>query len=52
MVTLRRCAVLNALRGKSTVDEALRVTLDERRRLTEGEAGTETTSVAERGSSA
>jgi type IV pilus assembly protein PilB len=38
MVTLRRCALLNAMRGKSTIEEALRVTLDERRRPGEGEA--------------
>jgi type IV pilus assembly protein PilB len=32
MITLRRCALLNAMRGKSTIEEALRVTLDDRRR--------------------
>jgi hypothetical protein len=32
MITLRRCALLNAMRGRSTVEEALRVTLDDRRR--------------------
>ena len=32
MITLRRCALLNALRGKTTIEEALRVTLEERRR--------------------
>ncbi|MCC7137922.1 MAG: Flp pilus assembly complex ATPase component TadA [Planctomycetes bacterium] len=45
MVTLRRCALLNALRGKSTIEEALRVTLDERRRT--AEPGTEATAEAE-----
>jgi type IV pilus assembly protein PilB len=29
MITLRRCALLNALRGKTTVEEVLRVTLGE-----------------------
>jgi type IV pilus assembly protein PilB len=32
MMTLRRSALLNALRGKTTIEEALRVTLDDRRR--------------------
>ena len=32
MITLRRCALLNAMRGRTTIEEALRVTLDERRR--------------------
>ena len=32
MVTLRRCSLLNAMRGRTTIEEALRVTLDERRR--------------------
>jgi type IV pilus assembly protein PilB len=32
MITLRRCAVLNAIRGKTSVEEVLRVTLDDRRR--------------------
>jgi type IV pilus assembly protein PilB len=47
MITLRRCAILNALRGKSTIDEALRVTLDDRRRPTGGDAGPESTAEAE-----
>ena len=46
MVTLRRCALLNALRGKTTIEEALRVTLDERRRAP-SEPATESTAVAE-----
>ena len=50
MITLRRCALLNAMRGKTTIDEALRVTLDERRRI--AEPGTETTAVAEHGTGA
>jgi type IV pilus assembly protein PilB len=33
MITLRRCGLLNALRGKTTIDEVLRVTLDDRRRI-------------------
>jgi type IV pilus assembly protein PilB len=52
MITLRRCAVLNAVRGRSTVDEALRVTLDERRRTSDDEPGIETTAAAERGTPA
>jgi type IV pilus assembly protein PilB len=32
MTTLRRCAVRNAIRGKTSVDEVLRVTMDDRRR--------------------
>ncbi len=32
MITLRRCALLNALRGKTSIEEVLRVTLDDRRR--------------------
>jgi type IV pilus assembly protein PilB len=41
MITLRRCALLNALRGRSTIDEALRVTLDDRRRAASAHAGVE-----------
>lgn len=37
MITLRRCALLNAMRGRSTIDEALRVTLDDRRKVGEAE---------------
>jgi type IV pilus assembly protein PilB len=32
MVTLRRCAVRNAIRGRTSVDEVLRVTMDDRKR--------------------
>ena len=32
MITLRRCAIRNAIRGKTSVDEVLRVTMDERRK--------------------
>jgi type IV pilus assembly protein PilB len=31
MITLRRCAILNAIRGKTSVEEVLRVTLSDRR---------------------
>jgi type IV pilus assembly protein PilB len=51
MVTLRRCALLNALRGKTTIDEALLVTLDDRRR-TGADESTETTAIAEHGGAA
>jgi type IV pilus assembly protein PilB len=47
MITLRRCAILNALRGRSTIDEALRVTLDDRRRPSGVDAGPESTVEAE-----
>jgi type IV pilus assembly protein PilB len=50
MITLRRCALLNALRGKSTIDEALRVTLDDRRRPIGNEAGPEASTEAEHAS--
>jgi type IV pilus assembly protein PilB len=46
MITLRRCALLNALRGRTTVEEALRVTLDDRRR-THAEPGAESTTESE-----
>jgi type II secretory ATPase GspE/PulE/Tfp pilus assembly ATPase PilB-like protein len=32
MITLRRCALLNALRGNTSIEEVLRVTLGEQRR--------------------
>jgi type IV pilus assembly protein PilB len=32
MVTLRRCAIRNAIRGRTSVDEVLRVTMDDRKR--------------------
>jgi type IV pilus assembly protein PilB len=48
MITLRRCALLNAMRGRTTIEEALRVTLDERRRAPAPEAvAVETTFDAE-----
>jgi type IV pilus assembly protein PilB len=31
MITLRRCAILNAMRGKTSIEEVLRVTLSDRR---------------------
>jgi type IV pilus assembly protein PilB len=31
MITLRRCAILNALRGNTSIEEVLRVTLSDRR---------------------
>ncbi|MHC4471295.1 MAG: GspE/PulE family protein [Planctomycetota bacterium] len=31
MITLRRCALLNAMRGNTSIEEVLRVTLDDRR---------------------
>jgi type IV pilus assembly protein PilB len=31
MITLRRCAILNAIRGNTSIEEVLRVTLDDRR---------------------
>ena len=46
MITLRRCALLNSLRGRTTVEEALRVTLDDRRR-THAEPGAESTTESE-----
>ena len=48
MITLRRCALLNAMRGRSTIDEALRVTLDDRRKIGDVDA-VETTAEAEHG---
>ncbi len=31
MITLRRCAILNSARGNTSIEEVLRVTLDDRR---------------------
>ncbi|MDJ0975414.1 MAG: ATPase, T2SS/T4P/T4SS family [Planctomycetota bacterium] len=36
MITLRRCALLNALRGNTSIEEVLRVTLSDARRATRG----------------
>ena len=47
MITLRRCALLNALRGKTTIEEVLRVTLDERRQAPTRAAAPRRTAVAE-----
>jgi len=51
MITLRRCALLNAMRGRTTIEEALRVTLDERRRpvVEDPASAVETTADAEHG---
>jgi type IV pilus assembly protein PilB len=47
MVTLRRCALRNALRGRSSVEEVLRVTLDDKRRARASDETPETGGGAE-----